>query len=31
MCSYKKDPDNGLAIVFKNETCREVGPKSIIL
>lgn len=31
MCAYKFDIDNGIAIVFKNETLERVGTQNIIL
>lgn len=31
MCDYKYDPEHGLAIVFKNGSCTNVGPQDIIL
>lgn len=31
MCDYRFDPEHGIALVFENETLREIGPQDIIL
>lgn len=31
MCNYKFDMEHGLAVVFENENCKEVGPQDLIL
>jgi hypothetical protein len=31
MCDYRFDPEHGLALVFENETLREIGPQDVIL
>lgn len=31
LCNYRLDMEHGLAVVFENEKCKEVGPQDIIL